>query len=78
MLQYLSTEAIAILVAFGFLIALIVIAGVIGHRRRQDPNRVPEPVRFVPHWQMMSMLILAAVVILAAILIPLIVRFLSP
>ena len=78
MLENLSTEFIAILLAFGFLLALIVIAGVMGHRRRKDPNFVREPVRFVPHRQMMSMLVLAAVAILAAILIPFIVRLLSP
>jgi uncharacterized iron-regulated membrane protein len=78
MFEYLSTEAMAVLLAFGFLLALIVIAGVMGHRRRKDPNFVPGPVRFVPHWRMMTMLIVAAVAILAAILIPLIVRLLSP
>jgi uncharacterized iron-regulated membrane protein len=78
MFQYMTTQAILVLLAFCFLIALIIIAGVIGHIRRRDPNFTPPPVRFVPHWQMMSMLGLALLAILAAILVPFILRLLSP
>lgn len=78
MLEYLSTEVIVIFLAFGVLFGLLVVAGAIGRKRQRDRNFAPEPVRFVPHWQLMSMLILAAVVILAAIFIPVIMRFLSP
>jgi hypothetical protein len=34
----------------------------------------PAPVRFVPHWFMMAALILAALAVLAAIVIPLVLR----
>jgi uncharacterized iron-regulated membrane protein len=74
MFQYLSTEFILLLLAFGFLIGLIIIAGVIGYVHRRRPDFTSEPVRFVPHWQMMSMLGLA----LLAILVPLMAWLLRP
>jgi|GEM_PF-1238864 hypothetical protein len=78
MFQYLSTEFILLLLAFGFLIGLIIIAGVIGYVRRRRPDFTLEPVRFVPHWQMMSMLGLALLAILVAILVPLMAWLLRP
>jgi hypothetical protein len=65
------------LLAAGFLLGVMVYAFIAGLLRRGRPDYTPPPVRFAPHWQMMSMLGFALLAIVAAILIPLIVRLFS-
>jgi len=65
------------LLAAAFMLGVMVYAFIAGLLRRGRPDYTPPPVRFVPHWQMMSMLGFALLAIVAAILIPLIVRLFS-
>jgi hypothetical protein len=53
MLAFLPTEFWLLMLAFGFLIALLIIALVSGERRRRDPKYQSPPVRFTPHWHLM-------------------------
>ncbi|MFI5341606.1 MAG: hypothetical protein ACHQ7N_17425 [Candidatus Methylomirabilales bacterium] len=65
------------LLAAAFMLCVLVYAVIVGLLRRRRPDYTPPPVRFVPHWQMMSMLGLALLAILAAIVVPFIVGLLG-
>ncbi len=73
-----DTQTIVFLLAAGFFVALIIAAAVMGRIRRKASDFTPAPVRFVPHRHLMLMLGLALLVILAAILVPMVVRVLKP
>lgn len=68
----------ALVAAFALFVLALIAAFVVGAmRRRRGMLPPPQPTRFVPHWQMMTMLALAALGILAAILVPLVARLVS-
>ena len=76
MLAFLSMEFWGLMAAFGFLIAVLIVAIVRGNRRAQDPNHVP-PVRFVPHWHLMFLVGAAAVTVITAVLLPFLTGFIQ-
>jgi uncharacterized membrane protein (DUF106 family) len=76
MLAFLPMEFWWLMVAFGFLIVVLIVAIVRGTRRTRDPNYVP-PVRFVPHWHLMFLAGAALVTIVTAILIPFLTGFMQ-
>jgi hypothetical protein len=75
MLAFLPIEFWLLMLAFGFLIGTLLVALVLGARRRRDPKYQPPPVRFTPHWQLMLMLGAATAVVVLSILIPLVTGF---
>ena len=60
-----------------FLLALVaaVVIGAVKRRRGTVPP--PQPVKFVPHWQMMMFFALVALGFLAAIVVPIVARLMS-
>jgi len=73
--QLMTGQEKALVAAFALFVLALIAAFVVGAvRRRRGTLPPPQPVRFVSHWQMMTMLALAALGILAAILVPLVAR----
>ena len=68
MLAFLPIEFWLLMLAFGFLIAVLMVAMATGKRRRQRAEAAS--VRFVPHWHLLVLLGAAVVVIIGAILVP--------
>ena len=65
----------AILGAFAFLALGLVAALVLGVVRRRRAEEAPDAsMRFVPHWQLMGMLLLTALAIVAAFVVPFLAR----
>ena len=77
MLAFLPMEFWWLMVAFGFLIVVLIVAIVRGHRRMRDPNYVPPPVRFVPHWHLMFLVGAALMTTVIAIVIPFLAGFMQ-
>ena len=65
----------AIVVAFALLALGLVAAVVVGAVRRRRGEEAPPPaVRFVPHWQLMGMLLLAVLGIVVALVVSFLTR----
>jgi hypothetical protein len=77
MLAFLPVEFWWPMLAFGFLIAVLVAAIIRGNRRTRDPDGVSPPVRFVPHWHLMLLVGAAALIVVSAIVIPLLAGFIQ-
>ncbi len=76
--QVMTGQEQALVAAFALFLLALVAAVVVGAVRRRRGTLPPPPaVRFVPHWQMMAILALAAFGILAAILLPILARVVS-
>lgn len=76
--QVMTGQEKALVATFALFLLALVAAVVVGAvRRRRGTLPPPQPVRFVPHWQMMTILALAAFGILAAILLPILARVVS-
>ena len=73
--QVMTGQEKAVVAAFALFLLALVAAFVLGAvRRRRGVLPPPAPARFVPHWQMMGMLLLTALAIVAALIIPLLAR----
>ena len=72
MLEYLPTDFLWLMAAFGFLIAVLLVAIVRNHRRQADPAAVPPSTRFTPHWHLLLIVGVAVTTLISSVLIPLI------
>ena len=73
--QVMTGQEKAILGAFAFLALGLVAALVLGVVRRRRGEEAPDAsMRFVPHWQLMGMLLLTALAIVAAFVVPFLAR----
>ena len=73
--QVMTGQERAIIVTFALLALGLVTAVVVGViRRRRGDVPPPPPVRFVPHWQLMGMLLLTAVMIVVALVMSFLAR----
>ena len=73
--QIMTGQEKAVVLAFAFLAFVLVAALVLGAvRRGRGAPPPPTSTRFVPHWQLMGMLLLTALAIVAALIIPLLAR----
>ena len=70
MLAFLPTDFWLLMLAFGFMTAVLIIALVIGERRKRDPGFEPPRVGFTPHWRLMLFMGATIVTIVASILVP--------
>jgi ABC-type Fe3+-siderophore transport system permease subunit len=77
MLAFLPTDFWLLMLAFGFMIAVLIIALVIGERRRRDPKFEPPRVGFTPHWHLLLFVGAAIVTIVGSILVPFVTGFLD-
>ncbi|HBH02587.1 MAG: hypothetical protein A2W08_02560 [Candidatus Rokubacteria bacterium RBG_16_73_20] len=73
--QVMTGQEKAVLGAFAFLALLLVAALVLGVvRRRRGAEASPASTRFVPHWQLMGMLLLAALGIVVSLVLSFLTR----
>ena len=73
--QVMTGQEKAILGAFAFLALGLVAALVLGVVRRRRGEEAPDAsMRFVPHWRLMGMLLLTALAIVAAFVVPFLAR----
>lgn len=73
--QVMTGQERAIIVAFALLMLGLVAAVVVGAvRRRRGDVPPPAPVRFVPHWQLMGMLLLTVLGIVVALVVSFLTR----
>lgn len=73
--QVMTGQERAIVVAFALLVLGLAAAVVVGAVRRRRGEEAPPPaVRFVPHWQLMGMLLLTAVMIVVALVMSFLTR----
>jgi uncharacterized membrane protein YoaK (UPF0700 family) len=73
--QVMTGQERAIVITFALLVLGLVAAVVVGAvRRRRGVEAPPPPVRFVPHWQLMGMLLLTAVMIVVALVMSFLTR----
>ena len=73
--QVMTGQEKAVLGAFAFLALLLVAALVLGVVRRRRGEEAPDAsMRFVPHWQLMGMLLLAALGIVVSLVLSFLTR----
>ena len=77
MLEFLPMDFWLLMLAFGFMIAVLIAALVIGERRKRDPSLEPPRVGFTPHWHLMLLVGAVIVTIVGSILIPFVTGFLN-
>ena len=72
--QVMTGQEKAIVAAFALFLLALVVAVVVGAVRRRRGVPPPPAVRFVPHWQLMGMLLLAVLGIVVALVMSLLTR----
>ena len=72
--QVMTGQERAIVITFALLVLGLVAAVVVGAVRRRRGVEAPPPVRFVPHWQLMGMLLLAVLGIVVALVVSFLTR----
>jgi heme/copper-type cytochrome/quinol oxidase subunit 2 len=76
MLAFLPLEFWLLMLAFGFLIVLLIIKLVLDFRRSRNPNSV-EPTGFASHWRLVVILAHVVAVIVFALIVPFVLGLLS-